>query len=140
MRAPAASVLLGVVALGGWTLAAQPRAPQASFTAAQAEAGRAAYEARCSGCHLPDLKGSFEAPQLAGANFVNQRGDMPVADLHAYLMASMPPTDPGSPGPQAMVDIIAYLLQANGARAGAQPLVPQATATLRSIIAVASSA
>ena len=47
-------------------------------------------------------------------------------------MASMPPTDPGGPGGQTMINIVAYILQANGARAGSQPLTPQATATVRS--------
>ena len=120
-------VIFGVVFAGltiGLIAAPQPPQSRASFTAAQADAGRAAYDASCSGCHLRDLKGSFEAPQLAGGNFLNQWGDKSIADLHAYLMASMPPTDPGGPGSQSMINIVAYLLQANGARAGSQPLAP----------------
>ena len=54
----------------------------ATFTSAQAEAGRAAYVANCSACHLRDLRGSNEAAQLAGPNFLNQWGDKTVADLH----------------------------------------------------------
>ena len=47
----------------GLIAAQQPQPqPRAVFTAAQADAGRAAYDASCSGCHLRDLKGSFEAP------------------------------------------------------------------------------
>src|SRR5881628_2243898 len=115
------AIMLAVFAIGA--IAAQPPAqPSASvYTAGQAEAGRSAYDASCSGCHLRDLKGSFEAPQLAGANFLNQWGDKTIADFHAYLMASMPPTDPGGLGGQAMINIVAYLLQANGAPAGSQP-------------------
>jgi alcohol dehydrogenase (cytochrome c) len=120
--------------------AQQPSQPQASFTIAQAEAGRAAYDASCSGCHLRDLKGAFEAPQLAGSNFLNQWGGKSVADLHGYLMASMPPTDPGGPGGQTMVNIVAYILQANGARAGSQALTPQSIATLRSAIGSSTTA
>src|SRR4029450_9422880 len=95
MRAPAASwlslaVVVGIAAIE-WMGARPPSRPGASFTAAQAEAGRAAYDATCSGGHLRDLKGSFEAPQLAGANFLSVRGDTTIADLHAYLMAAMPP-------------------------------------------------
>ena len=122
-------VVLAVVAgitigLGAAERGQTPTAGQTptTFTSAQAEAGRAAYDANCSACHLRDLRGSNEAAQLAGANFLNQWGDKTIADLHAYLMASMPPTSPGSPGGQAMLDIIAYLLQANGASAGSQPL------------------
>ena len=116
--------------LAGFTIglvaAQQPAGLPSTFTSAQAEAGRAAYDANCSACHLRDLRGSNEAAQLAGANFLNQWGDKTIADLHAYLMASMPPTSPGSPGSQAMLDIIAYLLQANGASAGSQPLARDA--------------
>jgi len=117
-----------------------PQQGQPSFLAAQATAGRAAYDASCSGCHLPDLKGSFEAPQLAGGNFLNQWGDKTIADLQAYLMASMPPTEPGAPGAQTMIDIVAYILQANGARAGSQALTPQTAATLRAVIATPQAA
>jgi len=81
---PCAAVFAGLTI--GLIAAQQPLAQsRAAFTAAQADAGRAAYDASCSGCHLHDLKGSFEAPQLAGANFLNQWGDKTIADLHGYL-------------------------------------------------------
>src|SRR3954471_24701089 len=112
------AIVLAVVAIGA--IAAQPPAQPSApvYTAGQAEAGRSAYDATCSGCHLRDLKGSFEAPQLAGGNFLNEWGDKSVADLHSYLMTSMPPSDPGAPGSQTMINIVAYVLQANGARPG----------------------
>src|SRR6185295_19813051 len=86
-----------VLAVLGFTIglvAAQQPAARPTFTAAQADAGRAAYDANCSACHLRDLKGSNEAAQLAGPNFLNQWGDKSIADLQSYLMASMPPTSP----------------------------------------------
>jgi len=128
---PVLAAILGSSAIA--VLVAQP-AQTPSFTAAQASAGRAAYERSCSGCHRADLQGSFEAPQLSGSNFLNQWGDKTVAELHTYLMASMPPTDPGSPGTDTMTNIVAYLLQANGARPGAQALTPQAGVTFRSVL------
>src|SRR5207249_3571271 len=94
----------------------------------------------CSGCHRSDLQGWFEAPQLAGSNFLNAWGDKTVAELHAYLMASMPPTDPGSPGAETMTAIVAYILQANGARPGAQALTPQAAVAVRSLVGSAPAA
>ena len=125
----------------GVVAAQQPAQPSSPiYTAAQADAGRTAYSASCSGCHLPDLKGSFEAPQLAGSNFVTQWGDKTVAELQTYLMASMPPTDPGAPGAQAMTNIIAFMLQANSAPAGSQPLTPQAAASIRSAIGASGGA
>jgi PQQ-dependent dehydrogenase (methanol/ethanol family) len=124
-----------VLAVAGLTIGRTAAQTPASFTVAQADAGRAAYDANCSGCHLRDLQGSFEAPQLSGANFLNQWGDRTVAELHAYLMASMPPTNPGGPGAAAMTAIVAYILRANGARAGSQPLTPQASLNIRSAVA-----
>src|SRR5262249_15230784 len=109
-----------------------------TFTAAQAAAGRAAYDRSCAGCHRADLQGSFEAPQLAGSNFLNAWGDKTVSDLQTYLMSSMPPTDPGSPGAQSMVDIVAYIVQANGARPGTQALTPQSARPIRSMLGAAA--
>src|SRR4030095_5965520 len=128
-----ALAVLGVLA--GLAVVLVEAQPPSSFTAAEADAGRTAYEANCSACHLRDLKGSNEAAQLAGANFINQWGDKSVADLHAYLMASMPPTNPGGPGSQAMLDIVAYLLQANGGVAGSRPLARDMTITVRAATA-----
>jgi PQQ-dependent dehydrogenase (methanol/ethanol family) len=129
------AIMLAVCAIGVVVAAQQPAQPSAAvYTPAQADAGRAVYTASCSGCHLADLKGSFEAPQLAGSNFMTQWGDKAVADLQAYLMASMPPTDPGAPGAQAMTNIIAFILQANGARAGSQPLTPQSATSIRAAV------
>jgi PQQ-dependent dehydrogenase (methanol/ethanol family) len=122
--------------LAGLTISLAAGTQQAAVPApAQADAGRTAYEASCSGCHLRDLKGSSDAPQLVGPNFLNQWGDKTVADLHGYLMASMPPTSPGAPGAQAMMQIVAYLLQANGAAARTQPLARDTALTVRAAIA-----
>jgi len=128
---PVLSAIVGSSAIA--VLVAQP-AQTPSFTAAQAGAGRTAYERSCSGCHRADLQGAFEAPQLSGSNFLSEWGDKTVAELQAYLMASMPPSDPGSPGADTMINIVAYLLQANGARPGAQALTPQAAVTVRSAL------
>jgi mono/diheme cytochrome c family protein len=38
-------------------VAGQQPAPAPVFSAQQADAGRAAYDASCAGCHLPDLAG-----------------------------------------------------------------------------------
>ena len=50
-------------------LAVSELSGQARYTPEEAEAGEAIYEQSCSTCHLPNLQGSFEAPQLAGPNF-----------------------------------------------------------------------
>ena len=54
----------GIVTLLSGALAAQ------TWTADQAAAGRAAYLGNCASCHLPNLSGRNEAPQLSGGNFL----------------------------------------------------------------------
>ncbi len=97
--------------------------PAAVFTADQAAAGRAAYQASCAGCHMPDLAGRNEAPQLAGNNFMNTWRGRTTRDLFEYIESTMPPTGANLGAEQYLV-ITAYLLQANGAAAGPQPLTP----------------
>ena len=77
------------------TLFAQP-APGGNpvFTAAQAAAGQAAYKENCASCHLPDLAGQNEAPQLAGGNFMNTWRARTTRDLIDYMQATMPPGRP----------------------------------------------
>jgi mono/diheme cytochrome c family protein len=49
----------------------RPNPNSAAYTAAQAADGFATYQTNCASCHLPDLTGRNEAPQLAGGNFMN---------------------------------------------------------------------
>ena len=131
--------LVASSALGLGVLAAQQSATAPSqagpFTAAQAGAGRALYQSTCSSCHLPDLKGTFEAPPLAGANFMNMWRNRPVSDLFSRIRNSMPLTNPGSLSDADTANIIAYILQANGAAPGTQALT---ASTIVSIGAVAT--
>ena len=68
---------------------APPSPPPASpvFTTAQAAAGQASYQTNCASCHLVDLAGQNEAPQLAGANFMTtwraRQGDPGAARLRS---------------------------------------------------------
>ena len=94
--------------------AAPAQLSSAVYTAAEAEAGRAVYEQACAACHMPDLRGQFEAPELAGANFRGAWGDRPAAELLDLVRATMPPAAPGSLDPAAYAAVVAYLLQANG--------------------------
>ena len=126
-----------MLALGIAVVAAQ-QPPQQSmrigaYTAEQANGGRTAYQANCAVCHLPDLEGSNEAPPLAGGNFLNTWGNRAISELFDRIQDTMPATNPGSLGDQAATDIVAYILQANGAPAGAQALTPATTALIGSV-------
>src|SRR6202021_542184 len=105
--------------------AAQQPARTGPFTAEQAAAGRAIYQATCSTCHLPDMKGTFEAPPLSGANFMNTWRSRPTSDLFTRIRTTMPITNPGSLSDQDAINLVAFILQANGATAGTQALTPE---------------
>ena len=62
----------------------------------QANAGRAAYQSKCASCHLPDLKGSNEAPPLAGGNFMNTWRNRAASELFDRIRNTMPMSNPGS--------------------------------------------
>ncbi len=107
-------------AAGGWQ--AQPAVP-AIFTAAQAGAGRDAYQARCASCHLPSLGGSNEAAQLAGPAFMTVWRARSTQELYDYIRTSMPPGG-ATLGADEYLAITAFILQANGAAAGPAALTP----------------
>src|SRR5687768_7033832 len=91
------------------------------YTAAQATAGQASYQANCASCHQPTLAGQNEAPPLAGANFMNTWRARTTKDLIDYMAATMPPGRP-SLAEEEYVNLAAFILQFNGATPGTQPL------------------
>ena len=111
----------------------QQAAATGPYSAQQATAGRAAYETSCSACHRPDLGGTNEAPQLAGGNFMNTWRNRTTADLLNYIQSAMPPDNAGALGQPAYANIVAYILQANGAPAGPQPLTPTTAIPIGSV-------
>ena len=113
------------------TQAQAPAAPSV-YTAAQAAAGHASYQANCSSCHQPTLAGQNEAPPLAGANFMTAWSGRTTKDLVDYMSATMPPGRP-SLAEADYLNITAFILQFNGATAGAQPLVVATAAPIGTI-------
>ncbi len=77
--------------------------------------GLAAYQTNCASCHLPDLAGRNEAPQLAGGNFMNAWRGRTVGELIRYIQTTMPPSNAGGLSDEAYTSIAAFLLRANGA-------------------------
>jgi len=94
-----------------------------SYTVAQADAGRAIFDRACATCHMTDLSGAFEAPELAGPNFRLAWGERPVGELLDLISVSMPPGQGGSLGDEAYANVVAFILRANGVPAGSQALV-----------------
>src|SRR5687767_1776173 len=98
MKRSGPSLLLGSAIFTGFAIAsvvgqqAQAPAGGGAYTAAQAQAGEAAYAQQCAGCHLADFRGSGDAPPVAGADFRAKWGPRAVNDLFTYLVQTMPPT------------------------------------------------
>ena len=143
------AILLTVILGSGlFVLTGQQPTPSGIFSSAQAEAGRLAYERTCGKCHTPTLMGrkgdkeelpplsslsasyqkfigprGFVAP-LAGKVFIDRWGGKTAAQLIARFQETV--DDPyfqfEGMSDETTVNITAYVLQVNGAKAGTQPL------------------
>ena len=127
-RRCALPALLGAGLLLAWAGSARAQGGP-DYAPEQADAGRTAYESACAACHTSTLQGSFEAPELAGPNFLNRWGGRPVSELIDYVRATMPP-DGTRPSAAGYVSIIAYILQRNGVAAGERPLLAASGAAI----------
>lgn len=152
MRCPLLVMLWMATACSG----GQPD-PPAIFTAAQAEAGRVAYENTCGQCHTATLTGrkgepgetppveslsaayrTFIGPRgyvspLAGRSFIERWGSKTAAELIARFQETVPQFPPEGMNGETTVNITAYILQMNGANAGSRPLTRQTPEVVRSV-------
>jgi mono/diheme cytochrome c family protein len=124
----------------GWRSELSARVAQAEdsvlrgvFTKDQAKRGEQDYDKACASCHLADLSGQQMAPALAGDAFIQNYDGLNVGDLFERIQTTMPQNAAGSLSNETYVDIVAFLLQANGFPAGTQPLSSSLDA-LRSIV------
>jgi cytochrome c5 len=89
------------------------------FTAGQAARGKAIFSTACAACHGADLSG-VNRPPLKGEVFLNRWMEGGLDALFAHV-ESMPPNG-AHLGASAYVDVLAFLLEANGFPAGAGEL------------------
>ena len=139
MKRLAASLLLVTAIFVGSTITQlggqQPQTGAgAVYTAAQAQAGQAAYAQQCAGCHGTDFRGSGDAPAVVGPDFSAKWGPRATNELFTYLVQTMPPTNPGALGEEGTLNVTAYLLQINGAPAGPQALTPRVETPLNALM------
>jgi hypothetical protein len=153
-------LLFAILGSGLFVLGGQQPVHTSVFTAAQAEAGRKSYENTCGRCHtyslhgrkgeageLPSVSSLSEAdqkfignpnrvPPLAGDAFLDRWGDKTVAQLIDRFQVTV--SDPSFKfkdiNDDTTVNITAYVLQVNGAKAGAQPLTRTTGVVVKSII------
>jgi hypothetical protein len=99
------------------------------FTQAEVIAGHASYHGYCAGCHGDELQGGGaqgggDAPQLTGPNFNQDWSKQTIHVLYNYVSKTMPDGLAGDLSPKTYSNILAFLLAANGAKAGSTPFDP----------------
>jgi alcohol dehydrogenase (cytochrome c) len=104
------------------------------FTNAQAQRGQNLYEKRCASCHGLQLTGGSAAP-LSGNQFMAKwgQGKHSVDELYYITRTQMPYGAAATMTNQQYIDIVAYMLKANGYQAGERQL-PTDSATLQKIL------
>src|SRR4029453_9575509 len=133
LKKPLFFALSCALALSVMLVSGQQPPAGAPFTAEQANAGRAAYQTNCAGCHGADLMGY---PPLAGPGFVGSWSTRNTRDLFGLIQTTMPSDRPGSLPADTYLNIVAFILQSNGRTPGNQPL----TATTSVVIGGAAPA
>jgi mono/diheme cytochrome c family protein len=87
------------------------------FSTSQVAAGREAYTARCAVCHGTTMTNGAYGTPLAGAYFKNKWHGQSVRALFDKSK-TMPPADPASLPDATYADLVAYMLEMNGFKAG----------------------
>ena len=137
-------LLPATVTCAGATVAASPVAEAGStvwdgvYSERQAERGAADYTVSCSSCHSEDLRGNSNAPSLIGASFMFLWAERPLGELFKSIQTLMPTNAPNSLATQSYLDILAYVMKANGFPAGESELVADPAVLDRILIAAAS--
>jgi S-disulfanyl-L-cysteine oxidoreductase SoxD len=93
------------------------------YSAEQAKRGRTMYDTRCAACH----DGGTMGPELWGDPFLAEWDEKTVGELFRRIQTTMPEEAPGTLSENAVLDVIAYVLQTNGFPAGDKD-IPSASA------------
>jgi mono/diheme cytochrome c family protein len=151
--------LVGILGSALFVLTGQQPSPTGIFTSAQAEAGRMAYERTCGQCHTNTLLGrngdkgelppisslsasyqKFIGPRgyvapLAGKVFIDRWGGKTAAELIARFQETVSDRffQFEDMNDETTVNITAYVLQVNGAKAGTQPLTRRTSVLVSSV-------
>ena len=128
---------LGVPAMGGAQTAPKAIgsaaiASRSYYSETQASRGKQQYAQFCAQCHMANLKGAGTAPALVGDDFLHDYYS--VGDLYSKVNVTMPGDNVHGLSTDNYLNIIAYLLQANGLPAGAENLKGDVSAMKRMAI------
>ena len=134
LTALAAGAIASALAASNAVLVAGQQSSAAPvFTTEQAVAGKAEFLKTCAACHMPDLSGNNEVPQLAGVSFRTAWSDRTTKDLHDYMSANMPPGG-SSLTAETYLSITAFVLESNGAVGGQEKLTASTAVAIGSLI------
>jgi cytochrome c len=114
VSALAAFAVVGATGLWGAGVTAQ--IIDGPFTAAQADAGRAAYVTNCMACHQANMAGEGDALPLVGKTFMAAWGNRTTKELYETIHTSMPYGNGGSLDAKTYTDLTAFILQSNGSK------------------------
>ena len=103
------------------------------YSAAQAGRGETTYAKSCARCHGASLTGGDESPPLTGGGFLGNWNGLPLSELETRIRTTMPSDSVGIYGRPLVIDVIAYMLKANGFPAGAAEL-PADADSLKAIV------
>ena len=103
------------------------------FTTDQSKRGEAVYNANCAMCHQPDLGGKEPVPELAGDKWLAHWLNHSVGELFTRVSTTMPQGKPGSLTKDQYIDVIAFIIDANGFKSGSTELKPDPD-TLKTIM------
>jgi quinoprotein glucose dehydrogenase len=111
---------------------AEPSVWDGVYTGEQAERGGAFYAKQCASCHGEGLMGQDQSPALVGPGFLANWNGQTVGALFEQTRKSMPKNNANGFSRQEYLDVVAFVLKANGFPAGKTEL-PRSTADLTAI-------
>jgi mono/diheme cytochrome c family protein len=123
-----AALSLGVAVIGWGTIAsAQRQVPDpvmriwgGVYSDAQAARGETAFTTTCGSCHRADLTGA-RGPALAGPKFMAKWELESLNQMFHQIKDNMPRDNSGSLADAAALDLVAFILKANGFPAATAP-------------------
>ena len=89
---------------------------------------------------IADLTGDGDAAPLRGNAFLQAWGTRSAKELLSFMQLTMPPQKPGGLPPQEYLDIVAFILQQNGAAAGNQAFTANTAVAINSVLSAPAPA
>lgn len=104
------------------------------FTSAQSAAGKTAYNSNCAVCHGSNLTNGTMGTPLGGEYFRSAWFGRTVRAFYDRSHKTMPPAAPASLPKDVYANIVAYILELNGFKAGEAQLAPGSEALDKMVI------